>query len=160
MVSWRHACWAIKDPSPTFCVKMVPTMVTGFAYALFTGEILRLCLSILSLTGQGFDRHMFALRYLALARGVTLPELYLDPAYRQINHNILSTSTLSSPAVSLGGFAPVVPDGFGIAYIVHDDWIGCNVSSYTGRNAREFLHCVQKCLEDMFDTLEGKAIKT
>lgn len=114
----------------------------------------------MSLTGQGFDRHLFALRYLATAKGDTLPELYLDPAYQQINHNILSTSTLNSPAVSLGGFAPVVPDGFGIAYAVHDDWIGCNVSSYSGRNAREFLHCVQKCLEDMFDALEGKAIKT
>lgn len=55
--------------------------------------------------GQGFDRHLFALRYLAAARGVTLPELYQDPAYQRINHNILSTSTLSSPAVSLGGFA-------------------------------------------------------
>lgn len=110
--------------------------------------------------GQGFDRHLFALRYLATARGITLPDLYLDPAYGQINHNILSTSTLNSPAVSIGGFAPVVPDGFGIAYLVHDDWMGCNVSSYSGRNAREFLHCVQKCLEDVFDTLEGKAIKT
>ncbi|XP_032756677.1 carnitine O-palmitoyltransferase 2, mitochondrial [Rattus rattus] len=110
--------------------------------------------------GQGFDRHLYALRYLATARGLNLPELYLDPAYQQMNHNILSTSTLSSPAVSLGGFAPVVPDGFGIAYAVHDDWIGCNVSSYSGRNAREFLHCVQKCLEDIFDALEGKAIKT
>uniref|UniRef100_A0A8C2N2Y1 Carnitine O-palmitoyltransferase 2, mitochondrial n=1 Tax=Cricetulus griseus TaxID=10029 RepID=A0A8C2N2Y1_CRIGR len=112
------------------------------------------------ISGQGFDRHLFALHHLAVARGVTLPELYLDPAYRQINHNILSTSTLNSPAVSLGGFAPVVPDGFGIAYAVHDDWIGCNVSSYTGRNPGEFLQCVNKCLEDMFDTLEGKAIKT
>ncbi|XP_021565786.1 carnitine O-palmitoyltransferase 2, mitochondrial [Carlito syrichta] len=110
--------------------------------------------------GQGFDRHLFALRYLAAAKGITLPELYLDPAYEQINHNILSTSTLSSPAVNLGGFAPVVPDGFGIGYAVHDDWIGCNVSSYPGRNAREFLQCVEKALEDMFDALEGKSVKT
>ncbi|XP_057572121.1 carnitine O-palmitoyltransferase 2, mitochondrial isoform X2 [Hippopotamus amphibius kiboko] len=110
--------------------------------------------------GQGFDRHLFALRYLAAVKGSDLPELYLDPAYRQINHNILSTSTLSSPAVNIGGFAPVVPDGFGIAYTVQDNWIGCNVSAYQGRNAREFLQCVEKALEDMFDALEGKAIKT
>ncbi|KAM6172478.1 carnitine O-palmitoyltransferase 2, mitochondrial isoform 2-T2 [Erethizon dorsatum] len=110
--------------------------------------------------GQGFDRHLFALRYLATARGTALPALYLDPAYGQINHNILSTSTLSSPAVSLGGFAPVVPNGFGIGYAVHDNWIGCNVSSYPGRNAREFLQCVEKSLEDMFDVFEGKSIKT
>ncbi|XP_028368982.1 carnitine O-palmitoyltransferase 2, mitochondrial isoform X1 [Phyllostomus discolor] len=110
--------------------------------------------------GQGFDRHLFALRYLAAAKGVALPELYLDPAYRQINHNILSTSTLTSPAVNIGGFAPVVPDGFGIGYAVHDNWIGCNVSCYPGRNAREFLQCVHKALEDMFDAMEGKSIKT
>nr|XP_058919787.1 carnitine O-palmitoyltransferase 2, mitochondrial isoform X2 [Kogia breviceps] len=110
--------------------------------------------------GQGFDRHLFALRYLGAAKGNDLPELYLDPAYRQINHNILSTSTLSSPAVNIGGFAPVVPDGFGIAYAVHDNWIGCNVSAYQGRNAHEFLQCVEKALEGMFDALEGKAIKS
>lgn len=110
--------------------------------------------------GQGFDRHLFALRYLAAAKGVALPELYLDPAYRQINHNILSTSTLTSPAVNIGGFAPVVPDGFGIGYAVHDNWIGCNVSCYPGRNAREFLQCVHKALDDMFDAMEGKSIKT
>ncbi|XP_044770452.1 carnitine O-palmitoyltransferase 2, mitochondrial isoform X2 [Neomonachus schauinslandi] len=110
--------------------------------------------------GQGFDRHLFALRYLAAAKGIVLPELYLDPAYGQINHNILSTSTLTSPAVNIGGFAPVVPDGFGIAYAVHDNWIGCNVSSYPGRNAREFLQCVEKALEDIFDAIEGKCLKT
>lgn len=110
--------------------------------------------------GQGFDRHLFALRYLAAAKGISMPELFLDPAYRQINHNILSTSTLNSPAVRIGCFAPVVSDGLGIAYAVQDGWIGCNVSTYQGRNAREFLQCVEKALEDMFDALEGKTIKS
>ncbi|XP_030741922.1 carnitine O-palmitoyltransferase 2, mitochondrial [Echinops telfairi] len=110
--------------------------------------------------GQGFDRHLFALRNLAASRGVPLPELYLDPAYGVMNHNILSTSTLSSPAVNMGGFGPVVPDGFGIAYSVHDTWVGCCISSYPGRNPREFLRCLGKSLHDMFDALEGKPIKT
>ncbi|EPQ04002.1 Carnitine O-palmitoyltransferase 2, mitochondrial [Myotis brandtii] len=56
--------------------------------------------------GQGFDQHLFALRYLAAAKGIVLPELYLDPASGQINHNIQSTSTLTSPAVNIGAFAP------------------------------------------------------
>ncbi|KAI5938077.1 Carnitine O-palmitoyltransferase 2, mitochondrial [Manis javanica] len=110
--------------------------------------------------GQGFDRHLFALRYLAAAKEIALPDLYLDPAYGQINHNILSTSTLSSPAVNLGGFAPVVLDGFGLGYAVHDNQIGCTISSYPSRNGQEFLQCVEKALEDMFDALEGKPIKT
>ncbi|KAM3619291.1 uncharacterized protein V6R79_005625 [Siganus canaliculatus] len=108
--------------------------------------------------GQGFDRHLFALRYLTSSKGRALHSLYTDPAYAAINHNILSTSTLTSPAVSLGGFAPVVPDGFGVGYGVHDDWIGCNVSSYPTRNVHEFLQCVHKSLEDIFSVLEGKSI--
>lgn len=108
--------------------------------------------------GQGFDRHLFAMRYLANSKGMALPSLYLDPAYAAINHNILSTSTLTSPAVSLGGFAPVVPDGFGVGYGVHDEWIGCNVSSYPSRNVHEFLKCVHKSLEDIFTVLDGKPI--
>ncbi|XP_035272282.1 carnitine O-palmitoyltransferase 2, mitochondrial [Anguilla anguilla] len=108
--------------------------------------------------GQGFDRHLFAMRYLANSKGMPLPSLYQDPAYAAINHNILSTSTLTSPAVSLGGFAPVVPDGFGVGYGVHDDWIGCNVSSYPARNVHEFLQCVHKSLEDIFTVCEGKSL--
>lgn len=108
--------------------------------------------------GQGFDRHLFAMRYLANSKGMALNNLYQDPAYAAINHNILSTSTLTSPAVSLGGFAPVVPDGFGVGYGVHDEWIGCNVSSYPARNVHEFLKCVHKSLEDIFTVLDGKPI--
>lgn len=108
--------------------------------------------------GQGFDRHLFALRYLANSKGAPLHSFYSDPAYGSINHNILSTSTLTSPAVSLGGFAPVVPDGFGVGYGVHDDWIGCNVSTYPARNVHEFLQCVNKSLEDIFAVLEGKPL--
>ncbi|XP_043986286.1 carnitine O-palmitoyltransferase 2, mitochondrial isoform X1 [Gambusia affinis] len=108
--------------------------------------------------GQGFDRHLFALRYLANSKGQSLPSLYTDPAYSALNHNILSTSTLTSPAVSLGGFAPVVPDGFGVGYGVHDDWIGCNVSAYPARNVHEFLQCVHKSLEDIFSVVEGKPL--
>lgn len=65
--------------------------------------------------GQGFDRHLFGLRKLAEQGGGKLPVIFQDPAYAAINHNILSTSTLSSPSVRAGGFGPVVKDGFGLA---------------------------------------------
>ncbi|XP_043941382.1 carnitine O-palmitoyltransferase 2, mitochondrial isoform X1 [Protopterus annectens] len=110
--------------------------------------------------GQGFDRHLFAMRCLAATKGSSLPDFYQDPAYKQINHNILSTSTLTSPAVQLGGFAPVVPDGFGIAYGVHDHWMGCNVSGYPVRNVKEFLDCIHQSLDQIFDVLEGKPVQS
>ncbi|XP_034386773.1 carnitine O-palmitoyltransferase 2, mitochondrial-like [Cyclopterus lumpus] len=108
--------------------------------------------------GQGFDRHLFALRYLANSKNEPLHSLYTEPAYAAINHNILFTSTLTSPALSFGGFSPVVPDGFGVVYGVHDNRISCIATSYLTRNVHEFVQCVHKSLEDIFTVLEGKKL--
>jgi len=51
---------------------------------------------------------------MAEQQGGTLPELFRDPAYSFLNHIILSTSTLDDPSLQYGGFAPVVPNGFGV----------------------------------------------
>ena len=51
---------------------------------------------------------------LALKQNKKLHDFYSDASYQKMNHIILSTSTLSSPAVQIGGFCPVVPDGYGI----------------------------------------------
>ena len=57
-------------------------------------------------------------------------EIFFDPAYERVNHNILSTSTLVSDAVSNGGFGAVVDDGFGVGYATTDDSIGFMISSF------------------------------
>lgn len=64
--------------------------------------------------GQGFDRHLFGLRHAAGVAGLEVPALYGDEAYALLNHNLMSTSTLSSPGLHVGAFGPVVADGFGI----------------------------------------------
>lgn len=66
------------------------------------------------ITGQGFDRHLFALRNISGKSGYNKPTIFRDPAYEALNYNVLSTSTLSSPVVIAGGFGPVVSDGYGI----------------------------------------------
>jgi len=60
----------------------------------------------------------------------------------------------------MGGFAPVVPDGLGIGYMVNDDWVGCNVSSYPNSpSAGEFVELVQKSIFDIKAVLEGRNLK-
>ncbi|XP_030423526.1 carnitine O-palmitoyltransferase 2, mitochondrial-like isoform X1 [Gopherus evgoodei] len=108
--------------------------------------------------GKGFDRHLFALKHLSVSRGDPIPELFLDSAYQKLNHIILSTSTLHSPAIHLGGFGPVVPDGFGIGYNVFDTWVGCNTTGYLSRELREFLRCLEYSLNDILDVLEGRPL--
>lgn len=104
--------------------------------------------------GQGFDRHLFAMRKLAEAEGGQMPDLYTDPAYSNINHNILSTSTLPSTAMSFGGFAPVVTDGFGVGYQIQDDRLGIAISSYPPhRDGAGFIECADKAYKIIHDVL-------
>ncbi len=80
---------------------------------------------------KGFDRHLFAMKYHAEQRKKQpLPEFFSSNSYKFINHNILSTSTLAYPQILTGGFAPVVPDGFGIGYRILESSLGACVTSY------------------------------
>ncbi|KAJ8869554.1 hypothetical protein PR048_028545 [Dryococelus australis] len=107
--------------------------------------------------GQGFDRHLFALRILAEKNGGDLPALYTDPAFKSINYNILSTSTLSSKAVMAGGFGPVVKDGFGVAYMILDDMLGAVATSYLPhQDSSAFVECLRSSFQQLFDILNAK----
>ncbi|XP_068949392.1 carnitine O-palmitoyltransferase 2, mitochondrial-like [Petaurus breviceps papuanus] len=109
--------------------------------------------------GQGFDRHLFALRFLAAAkRDPMIPDFFQDPAYSYLNENVLLTNTLSSPLVANIAFAPVVPHGVAVGYSVHQDYLKFTVSSHCGRNVGEFNQGVTKCLENIFSVLEGRPI--
>jgi len=46
--------------------------------------------------GLGWDRHLFALKHLALERGEDLPDLLADESYGTICRSVISTSTLGS----------------------------------------------------------------
>ncbi|GFY40144.1 carnitine O-palmitoyltransferase 2, mitochondrial [Trichonephila inaurata madagascariensis] len=104
--------------------------------------------------GQGFDRHLFALKNLAEEKGMKLPALYHDPVYAEANHFVLSTSTLFGPAFSGGGFAPVVQDGLGIGYGFLDNFTGCLVSSYTPhRDGAAFVDALHSTYDDIYNVL-------
>ncbi|KAF5300377.1 hypothetical protein FQR65_LT00998 [Abscondita terminalis] len=101
--------------------------------------------------GQGFDRHLFALKLLA---SDTI-DLYEDPAYKFINYNIISTSTLSSSVIGLGAFGPVVKDGFGIGYSIWDNNLGTLVTSYQGQaDGAGFVSALEKSYQEIFSILK------
>lgn len=96
--------------------------------------------------GQGFDRHLFAMRVIAERKAKSsdssmappseeelkevLPELYRDKSYSDANRYILSTSSLYGEFFSGGGFGPVLQDGFGLGYGYVQDRLGILCSSY------------------------------
>ncbi|XP_047103085.1 carnitine O-palmitoyltransferase 2, mitochondrial [Schistocerca piceifrons] len=103
--------------------------------------------------GQGFDRHLFALRRLAENKG-HVPSVFADEAYQKINKNILSTSTLSSDIVMAGAFGPVVKNGYGIGYSISDDRLGSVVTTYAQeRDGSDFVSCLKTAFEDIYSVL-------
>ena len=47
-----------------------------------------------------------------------IPSIFTDPGYATLGHSTLSTSNCGNPCLRLFGFGAVVPDGFGIGYII------------------------------------------
>jgi carnitine O-acetyltransferase len=104
-------------------------------------------------SGQGVDRHLFALKSIALRNNIPVPPFFRSEAWRLLNHTILSTSNCGNPALRLFGFGPVVSDGFGIGYIIKDDAISYSVSS-KHRQTRRYVRSLQLCLVEMKALLE------
>ncbi|KAK7496706.1 hypothetical protein BaRGS_00012113 [Batillaria attramentaria] len=106
--------------------------------------------------GQGFDRHLFAMRKLAEAKGQS-PAFYSDEGYRTMIYDILSTSTLPDPSVMIGGFCPVVPDGYGVGYAIQDRGVGFNITAYKPhKDATSFVQSLEASLVDVHNILDGK----
>jgi carnitine O-palmitoyltransferase 2 len=105
-------------------------------------------------TGNGFDRHLFALKYLQQAENKLHP-IYTDKSYQLINHNILSTSTVASKHIAAGGFGPVVNDGFGIGYLIDDDQCGLLVTSYMKKELPEFMQAASDSYKQIADVIKA-----
>ena len=105
-------------------------------------------------TGQGFDRHLFALKYLQQAENKLHP-IYTDRSYQLINHNILSTSTVASKHIAAGGFGPVVNDGFGIGYLIDDEQCGLLVTSYMEKALPDFMQAAKDSYKDLANVIKA-----
>ncbi|DAZ97863.1 TPA: hypothetical protein N0F65_003290 [Lagenidium giganteum] len=100
-------------------------------------EMVRACAA-----GKGVERHLFALERIwevEFTKGedaMAKPGIFADEGWRKLNHTILSTSNCGNPSLRLFGFGPVVPDGFGIGYIIKDEGIQFCASSKHRQTSR------------------------
>jgi hypothetical protein len=100
--------------------------------------------------GLGHERHLLALRALALERaqqqreeaghpgeaeagtpsGAGLPSIFTDRGYALLTTSTLSTSCLRSDSIVGFSFGPVTPDGYGIGYVYDKAGVTVNVTSF------------------------------
>ena len=82
------------------------------------------------------------------------PEFYKSEAYKWLNYNILSTSTLTNETILMGGFAPVVPDGFGIGYRILDDSLGASITSNRPDELKLFAGVLEETYSRLYDVFK------
>lgn len=97
---------------------------------------------------RGVDRHLFALKCIAEQSGEPLPPFFQSRPWKTLNHTILSTSNCGNPSLRLFGFGPVVPDGFGVGYIIRDNGLQFSVSS-KHRQTNRYVHSLRQTLIEL-----------
>ncbi|CAK4656895.1 hypothetical protein LEN26_015139 [Aphanomyces euteiches] len=105
--------------------------------------------------GQGVERHLYALQQLhhIVSPGQPEPALFSDDAWQKLGRSIISTSNCGNPSLRLFGFGPVVPEGFGIGYIIKDDGIQFCVAS-KHRQTQRFLDTLESYLHEIQELLK------
>ncbi|KAI3635423.1 hypothetical protein MIR68_006061 [Amoeboaphelidium protococcarum] len=89
------------------------------------------------LLGHGIDRHFLGLR-LSLKENEAMPAFFLDPVYNLSCHWTLSTSQIPSDYFEGYGWGEVVPDGYGVAYMVREDRFMFNIAGLVGDVVPDF----------------------
>ena len=95
--------------------------------------------------GKGVDRHLYALKCLAEKNKMAAPKFFESSGWKALNHTVLSTSNCGNPALRHFGFGPVVPDGFGIGYVIKDDGLQYSISS-KHRQTKRYAHALNNVL--------------
>lgn len=94
------------------------------------------------------------MRKLAEKKFNTMPDMFTDPSYINMNRYVLSTSTLSSDVLSGAAFAPVFPTGFGIGYSFVKDLVGSSITYYDGmRDGEGFKSALVSSCDQLRDLL-------
>jgi carnitine O-acetyltransferase len=105
--------------------------------------------------GEGVDRHLWGMLQLAKQlrvrlAGYQIPSIFNDVAWSRMRTDEMSTSNCGNPTLTLFAFGPVVPQGFGLGYIIKKDRILLNVTSFQGLSAKYaeiFEHTLQQMRE-------------
>lgn len=109
-----------------------------------------------SANGQGYDRHLYCLRYLAEENGLDEPQLYRDGSYKVLTRNTLVSTNVSSKSLQLIAFGPANRDGYGMWYEIDDNSINLTISYYPAYvDGVQFLALLEESYNEIFSVLDA-----
>lgn len=149
-----ETCRSVSEESVAFCeafqssTATIAEQIKAFRAAIAShGEYINAASA-----GYGVDRHLFGLKQL-LPKGSELPAIYKDPAFAYSSKWYISSSQLSSEYFNGYGWGEVVPEGFGIAYMINNNSINFNVvSQHLGCDKMQ--HYLREAADEMREVLE------
>ncbi|KAJ3153200.1 Carnitine O-acetyltransferase mitochondrial [Geranomyces variabilis] len=146
-VSSESVAWvkAMEDPETTVAQKVeLGRKAVGAHINYMNGAV----------ENKGVDRLWLGLK-LALKPNEPVPEFFKDPAFEYSKHWYLSTSQISSEYYDGYGWGEVVPDGFGIAYMVKERSLHFNVASLNEMRPDRMQYFLGEALRDMRAVFES-----
>ncbi|KAF0697627.1 Aste57867_11717 [Aphanomyces stellatus] len=105
--------------------------------------------------GLGCDRHLTMLNHVAKAKGVS-HDFLTSPIRLNSTNFQLSTSNVTMPFLDYFCFGAVVPTGYGIGYLIQNDKIPVNITSFVNASATD-SEKFGKALTDALDTVRAIA---
>lgn len=116
------------------------------------------------LTSKGVERYFYAMNrmYELFSEELglkKLPDFFEDEGYKKLTYSFISTSRIESKYFDLGGFGPVVLDGFGFWYNLLENRIDMSLTTRKNINkqyVKSFAEEILKALKD----LENIALKS
>ncbi|KAI9199507.1 acyltransferase ChoActase/COT/CPT [Polychytrium aggregatum] len=128
------------------CAADVPaSVVLGSLRAAVDGHVKYM---VDAVEAKGVDRHLMGLK-LCLEPGEPVPSFFDDPVYQQTRHWKLSTSQITSEYYDGYGWGEVVPDGYGIAYMIKDNSLHFNIACLNEMRADRMKHYLEEALDEM-----------
>lgn len=156
-----ETCRSVSDESVAFCKAMAHPLATDEECRDLFRKALDAHVRYITeaSNGKGVDRHLFGLKKL-IKEGEEIPEIYRDPAYKYSSTWYVSSSQLSSEYFNGYGWSEVVPDGWGVAYMINENSIQFNIVS-KNLGAERMAFYLNEAAGDIRDimlpTLESKA---
>ncbi|KAF9992389.1 Carnitine O-acetyltransferase mitochondrial, partial [Entomortierella chlamydospora] len=98
--------------------------------------------------GRGVDRHLLGLR-LSLKSNEPKPSMFAQDIFSRSCHWNLSTSQLSGELFDGYGWGEVVPDGYGVAYMVNENNLSFNVASRKEMRPEHLHHYLKEAATEM-----------
>lgn len=105
--------------------------------------------------GLGVDRHLTALA--SIASDVGIESAFLKSPVRAASTNFqISSSNVTTPFLQYFNFGAVVPDGYGVGYLLHSDTINVSLTNFKDSSVTDGAKYKQ-AIKESLDTIKALA---